>query len=192
MATKKRSKGGRATASRAKSTARPRTTTKAKTTPTPKKKAAKAKTVAKAKPVATAKRPPARTGAAKPVAGKAGPKAGAEHPALAALKSKFQRERSGLERRLTETVREIGVLRQHEMRAMHLERQLAERDATIGRLQTQLSELERRPVESTYVEVQQTFVLGAPAHEIEASATDVDEFEDDRIAEDADLVNDDE
>ena len=179
MATKKRSKGSRATASRTKTTARPRTA-KAKAT-----KKAAPRTVAKATKPAAAKRP-----APKPAAAKA---AAVDSPAVVALRSKFQRERTGLERRLTEAVREIGVLRHHELRAMHLERQLAERDATIGRLQLQLSELERRPSEAIYVrEVQQSLALGEPGHDLEASPTDLDEFEDDRLAEDADLVSDDE
>jgi len=187
MATKKHSKGSRAAARRAKTTARPRATAKAtKTVAKAKTKpvAKKTKPVAKAKPVA-AKRP-----AAKPAAVKAPP---VESKEVAALKTKFQRERSGLERRLTEAVREIGVLRHHELRAMQLERQLAERDATIGRLQLQLTELERRPTETIYIrEVQQSLALGEPVNDLAVSQTDLDEFEDDRLADDADLVSDDE
>ena len=180
MATKTRSKGSRATASRTKSAAGSRTTAKVKVTSKPK---AQAKPVAKAKPAATKR-------AAKPAAAKA---SAADSAALNALKNKFQRERAGLERRLTEAVREIGVLRHHELRAMQLERQLAERDATIGRLQLQLGELERRPPEAIYVrEVQGSLALGEATHDLEASPTDLDEFEDDRLAEDADLVSDDE
>lgn len=198
MATKKPSQGGRATANRAKTAARPRATAKAK--PTPKRKAAtragvkaKAKPIAKAKaaaPVKPTKRPaPARAAAPKaPVR-----KAGADHPEIATLKARFQRERNGLEKRLTEAVREIGLLRHHELRAMQLERQVAERDATIVRLQTQLSELERRPAEPVYVrEVQQTLALVTPAHGLDAAAPDIDDFEDDQLADDADLVTDEE
>ena len=190
MATKKRSKGGRATARRAKTTVRPRATTKAKATPKKKVSArvvTKAKPVAKAKPAAVAKRPtPARAASPKRPVAKPVRKAGAESSEVAALKAKFQRERNGLEKRLTEAVREIGLLRHHELRAMQFERQVGERDATIGRLQMQLSELERRPAESVYVrEVQQTLALVTPA-------PDLDDFEDDRLADDADLVTDEE
>jgi hypothetical protein len=192
MATKKPSKGSRATANRAKTTARPRATTKAKATP---KRKVAARAVAKAKPSAKpksapakpSKRPaPARAAAPKRPTAKPARHAGAEHPEIATLKARFQRERHGLEKRLTEAVREIGLLRHHELRAMQLERQVAERDATIVRLQTQLSELERRPVEPIYVrEVQQTLALITPA-------SDLDEFEDDQLADDADLVSGDE
>jgi len=197
MATKKRSKGGRATARRAKTTVRPRATTKAKATPKKKVSArvvTKAKPVAKAKPAAVAKRPtPARAASPKRPVAKPVRKAGAESSEVAALKAKFQRERNGLEKRLTEAVREIGLLRHHELRAMQFERQVGERDATIGRLQMQLSELERRPAESVYVrEVQQTLALVTPAHEIDVAAPDLDDFEDDRLADDADLVTDEE
>ena len=193
MATTKRSKGGRATASRAKTTARPRATG-GKATATPKKKVA-ARPVKKAKPAARAK-----AAAAKPTRATAKPvrNAGAESPELVALKARFQRERNGFEKRLTEAVREIGLLRHHELRAMQLERQLAERDATIGRLQTQVSELERRPAEPVYErEVQQTLALGAPAHQLDGSARDLDEFEDDRLEDegledDGELVTDEE
>lgn len=157
MATKKRSTG------RAKSTIRPRAAGR------------------KAKPVAPPKRPTKTRAAksAKPRRGEkpaAAPKraAAAESKELVALKARFQRERSALEKNLTEAVREIGVLRHHEMRAMQLERQLKERDDLIGRLQQQLEELQRRPLEPTYErEVQQSFALIAPARD------DVDEFQDD-------------
>ena len=191
MATTKRSKRGRATASRVKTATRPRATSR-KTKATPKKKVAarpimKAKPVAKAKPATKAKRPaPARAVPPKRPAGNPVRHAGTEHPEVVALKAKFQRERNGFERRLTEAVREIGLLRHHEIRATHLERQLTERDATIGRLQAQLGELERRPAETVYVrEVQQTLALVAPV-------PDLDEFEDVGLADDGDLVTDDE
>jgi hypothetical protein len=197
MATTKRSKGGRATASRAKTTARSRATG-GKAKATPKKKIA-ARPVKKAKPAARAKaatvKRPARARAVSPTRAPAKPvrNAGAESPELVALKARFQRERNGFEKRLTEAVREIGLLRHHELRAMQLERQLAERDATIGRLQTQVSELERRPAEPVYErEVQQTLALGAPAHQLDGSARDLDELEDDRLGDDGDLVTDEE
>lgn len=209
MATTKRSKGGRATPSRAKTTARAAKSTK----PTPKKKTvAKARPVEKSKPVAKAKSADKTkvvtkaksVSKAKPVRG------AADNPEVVSLKAKFNRERNGLEKRLTEAVREIGLLRHHELRAMQLERQVAEREATIERLQAQLADLERRPAEPVYVhEVQQSLALGAPAHhhgtvsavahadldgasaDLDHSAVDLDEFEDERIADDADLVGDD-
>jgi hypothetical protein len=159
MATKKRSTG------RAKSTTRPRAAGR------------------NAKPVAKPKRTTKTLAAksAKPARGDkpkqaAAPKraAAAESRELVALKARFQRERSALEKNLTEAVREIGILRHHEMRAMQLERQLKERDDLIGRLQQQLEELQRRPLEPIYErEVQQSFALVAPARD------DLDEFQDD-------------
>jgi hypothetical protein len=146
-----------------------------------------ARTKANANAAATAKQKSARA-------------TGGESRETAALKAKFQRERSAFERRLTEAVREIGILRHHELRAMQLERQLADRDATIVRLQAQLGELERRPSEPVYVhEVQQSLALGAPVHHLHAGhssgfdhpPTDLDEFEEDRLEDDADLVSDD-
>ena len=54
---------------------------------------------------------------------------------------------------------------------MQLERQLKERDDLIGRLQQQLEELQRRPVEPIYErEVQQSFAL------VTSGGDDVDEF----------------
>ena len=174
MATKKRSKGSRAAASRAKTTTRPRAAGR------------------KAKPVAPPKRGTAtraaKSGSAKaPRAGKAAaPKraAGAESKEFVALKARFQRERSALERNLTEAVREIGVLRHHEMRAMQLERQLKERDDLIGRLQQQLEEMQRRSIEPIYErEVQQSFTLVVPTRE------DMDEFLAGASEEEAQLVD---
>lgn len=230
MAPTKRSKGGRAAARRAKTTASARA--KGKGTPTKKapvraatkaQPAAKSQSAVKTKPAAAKRSVPTRNtkpAAAKPAATKAvgakpvaakpvGAKPGAAKPGaakpgaakpsalnaeLTTLKNKFQRERSALEKRLTEAVREIGMLRHHELRVMQLERQLAERDAVIGRLQSQLGELERRPTEPVYVrEVQQSLALGAPALAIAESATDLDEFDDDRVADDdGDVVTDDE
>lgn len=164
MATKKRSKGGRAAASRAKTSAGARAASrKAK----PKKIAVKAKSAAKPKSAM-----PARAAkASKPA--KPSRTVAADNKELVALKNRFQRERSALEKNLTEAVREIGILRHHEMRVMQLERQLKERDDLIGRLQQQLEELQRRPAEPIYErEVQQSFALVVPPQD------DVDEFED--------------
>jgi hypothetical protein len=183
MATKKRSKGAGTAASRAKSVARSRAAGgKAKpaakrtgaTTARGAAKPAKAGKPAAAKRATTAAAKPSRA-VAKPSRGAAKPSraVSADNKELAALKSRFQRERSGLEKRLTEAVREIGMLRHHEMRAMQFERQLKERDDLIGRLQHQLEELQRRPAEPIYErEVQQSFSLVVPARD------DVDEFED--------------
>lgn len=215
MATTKRSKGGRATPSRAKTTARAAKSAK----PTPKKKTvakakpgAKARLVGKPKPVAKAKSADKTNVVvkAKSVSKTKPARGGADGPEVVSLKAKFNRERNGLEKRLTEAVREIGLLRHHELRAMQLERQVAEREATIERLQAQLADLERRPAEPVYVhEVQQSLALGAPAHQhggmsavthadldgasadLDHSAVDLDEFEDERLADDADLVSDD-
>ncbi len=113
----------------------------------------------------------------------------ADNPEVSALKAKFQRERNALEKRLSEAALEIGILRHHELRAMQLERRLGERDAVISRLQTQLGELERRPAETVYVhEVQQTLALGGSAHALEAAESDLDEFEDERLPDDGDLI----
>ena len=186
MATTKRSTKSRASARRATSTARSRVVKQATA---PKKKAAgtKTKPIAKAKRTVAAK--PARPAAPKQTA----KKPAAESPAFVALKAKAQRERNALEKRLTEAVREIGMLRHHELRAMQLERQLAERDATIQRLQTQLAELERRPAEPIYVrEVQQSLALGSPAREADSAVSDLDEFEDDRLQDDPDFIGDEE
>lgn len=189
MATTKRSTKGRATASRAKSTA-PKTRVVKKAT-TAKKPVANAKAVVKAKPIAA--KPIAKTKPARVAAPKQAAKKPADTPEIVALKAKASRERNALERRLTDAVREIGILRHHELRAMQFERQLAERDVTIGRLQTQLAELERRPAEPIYVrEIQQTLALVDPVNETTIEAADLDEFEDDRSAEDADLANDEE
>lgn len=209
MATTKRSKGGRV-----KSTARGRVAKSAKATPnakpTPKKRTTAVRPVAKAQSATKAAKTKTKT-TAKPTRAAAKPtRAAVEHAEVAALKSKFQRERNGLEKRLTEAVREIGLLRHHELRAIHFERQVAERDATIERLQTQLSDLERRPANPVYVhEVQQSLALSAPSHQHDAvgspaevdldgasadldqSAVDLDEFEDDRLSDDGDLVSDD-
>jgi hypothetical protein len=211
MATTKRSKSGRA-----KAAARSRAAKSAK--PAPKKKTSAARPVAKAKSATKAKLATKAKSTAKPTRAATKPtrvaakpvRAASENLELAALKSKFSRERNGLEKRLTEAVREIGILRMHELRAMQFERQVAERDATIERLQTQLGELQRRPAEPVYVhEVQQSLALGASSPllgevrsaaqldldggsaDLDHSAVDLDEFEDDRLPDDGDLVSDD-
>jgi hypothetical protein len=79
----------------------------------------------------------------------------------------------------------------------------------IERLQAQLGELQRRPAEPMYVhEVQQSLALGAPSpHHGEVrsapqldldggsadldQSVDLDEFEDDRLPEDGDLISED-
>jgi len=190
MATTKRNTKGRTVATRVKASARgaksakptaSKKATKAAARPTAKTKLARKTS---AKPSAGAKRsaPPKRAAVTKPVG---------DSREVVALKAKFQRERNALQKSLTEAVREIGLLRHHELRATHFERQVAERDATIARLQAQLADLERRPAEPVHVrEVQQTLALGVVATSEEA--TDLDEFEDDRLPEEADVIADDE
>ncbi len=211
MATTKRSKGGRAAVTRGKATARGRAgkhTTAKRSAPRPAVKggtssakartAAKSKAVAKprivTKPKAAAPRrsKPVRSAPPKRPTAKPAASAVVDNAEIVALKHKFQRERGGLERRLTDAVREIGLLRHHELRAMQLERQLAEREATIARLQTQLADLERRPAETVYVhEVQQTLALGITSTEHEAEAPNLDEFEEERLVDDGDLTTED-
>ena len=109
MATKKSGKSGRATASRAKTTARSRTTK-----PAPKKKTA----ARAAKPRKAVTKPgTAKRAIAKPT--RAATKAAVESAEVTALKARFQRERNTLEKHLTEAAREIGLLRHHELRAGH-------------------------------------------------------------------------
>jgi hypothetical protein len=197
MATTKRSKRGRAVATRAKASARSaksakvtKTSTK-KLTKTSAKKSPKgaARSAGKAKPIGKAVAKPTLGGAKRAVT-----KSVADSAEVVAIKAKFQRERNGLQKNLTEAVREIGLLRHHELRVTQLERQLVERDAIIGRLQTQLAELQRRPAEPVYVhEVQQTLALViASPQDAEAEATALEEFEDDRLPEEHDVVSDDE
>jgi hypothetical protein len=183
MATTKRSTKGRPVATRTKAGARAAKSAK-RAKPTARKTSTKAspRPAAKAKPTRKTSAPPKRPVVTKPAG---------DGPEVVALKAKFQRERNALQKNLTEAVREIGLLRHHELRATHLERQLAERDATIARLQSQLADLERRPAEPVYVhEVQQTLALGV-ASAVE-DATDLDEFEDDRLPDETAVVADDE
>ena len=165
MATKKSRPRGGATAKRAKSTTR---AAARKSKPTPKQKTGTR--------TANVTKAPKRS-----------VKAAGENKEVAALKTRFQRERNALEKRLTEAMREIGLLRHHEIRAAHLERQLKEREDLILRLQGQLAEVDRRPVEPVYErEVQQSFALATPAQ-------DLDEFEDDQpLGEDGSLAEEDE
>ena len=175
MATKNRSKSGRAAVGRkTKPAAKPKRAPKAATS-TKAAKASAAKRTTAAKPTRAAAKPTRAAASSTRTAAVASKE-------LAALKSRFQRERAALEKNLTEAVREIGVLRHHEMRAMQLERQVKERDELIGRLQQQLEELQRRSVEPTYErEVQQSFALVTPAHD------DVDEFEEPQLVDEAQL-----
>ncbi len=179
MPTKKAPRSGRASVKRA-----VRGTRKAKT--------AVKKKPARVAPKAATKRPTRASGAratSKPAraTSKATRPQARENAAVSALKARFQRERNGLEKNLTDAVREIGLLRHHELRVTQLERQLQERDETITRLQSRLAELERRPVEPVYEdEVQHSFALPA-------SAPELDEFEDDNpLAEDSSLAEEDE
>lgn len=194
MATTKGKTKGRAATTRAKATARGRATTSTtskKTAARPAKNAKaaaqpKAKPKVTAKPVAKAKPAAAKRPAAKPAP------AAVENAEVTTLKNKFQRERNGLEKRLTEAVREIGLLRHHELRAMQLERQVAERDATIERLQAQLVELQRRPAEPVYVhEVQQSLALGVVSRDEDVETEALDEFEEEQLVDDGDLLSDD-
>ncbi len=100
---------------------------------------------------------------------------------LTALKAKFQREKSALEKRLTDTVREIGQLRHHEARAAQFERQLKERDETIAQLRVQLNDLRNRELATPDdEEIQPSLALGS------RPAPDLDEFDEDVGAEDDD------
>ena len=99
---------------------------------------------------------------------------GAASREVAALKARLEREKSGFEKRLTDTVREIAQLRHHEARAAQLERQLKERDELIAHLRTQLNDLRNREIVSPDDdEVQPSLALGSRA------PRDLDEFEED-------------
>ena len=115
---------------------------------------------------------------AKPRAAK--PAAGRE---LAALKARFVREKSALEKRLTDTVREIGQLRHHEARAAQLERQLKERDDTIAQLRSQLSGMRQRDLAAADDDVQPSLALGSRRRD------DLDDFEEELdVEEDDELI----
>lgn len=129
---------------------------------------------AKARNAASARKP------ARP-AGKASATGGTSGAEVTKLKARFEREKSGLERRLTETVREIGQLRHHEARVGQLERQLKERDDTIAQLRGQLNELRNRPsAPLDDPEVQPSLALG------ERAPRDLDDFDDDISLDDED------
>ncbi len=163
MATKTRAKGARAAGRRSKPAARKQAVKRGKA-PARAAGRAKAGTAAKTRSTARARKPPARAGAQRKRAARAAAPPAAASAAsreLAALKVRFQREKAAFEKRLTESVREIGQLRHHEARAAQLERQLKERDETIGQLRSQLSELRTRelaPPEDE--EVQPSLALG--------------------------------
>ncbi len=119
-----------------------------------------------------------RAGAARASAPKRPASGGAE---VAKLKARFEREKSGLEKRLTESVREIGQLRHHEARVGQLERQLKERDETISKLRAELSELRSRPpLPADDPEVQPSLALG------ERAPRDLDDFDDEMPIDDDD------
>jgi len=100
---------------------------------------------------------------------------------VAQLKARFAREKTQLEKRLTDTVREIGQLRHHEARVAQLERQLKERDETIGQLRSQLSELRNRPLTPIDdEEIQPSLALGSRV------PRDLDEFDEDAAPDDDD------
>ncbi len=101
--------------------------------------------------------------------------AGATSRELATLK----REKSALEKRLTDTVREIGQLRHHETRAAQLERQLKERDETIAQLRAQVGSLRNRGLAEND-EAQPSLALGS------RSVDDIDEFGDEEVQDDDD------
>jgi len=133
----------------------------------------------KSRAAASSARKPAR-----PVAKSSAARAGG-NAEVAKLKARFEREKSGLEKRLTETVREIGQLRHHEARVGQLERQLKERDETITKLRGQLSELRSRPTAAAVddPELQPSLALG------ERAPRDLDDFDDEiPIDDDDELV----
>ena len=159
MPTKKRGKGSRSTARQRAS--RP---------------AAAARRSKRSAPAMRKKTAPRARTKASASAGSKGPAAGAAGRELATLK----REKSALEKRLTDTVREIGQLRHHEARAAQLERQLKERDETIAQLRTQLGSLRSRELAPEDDEAQPSLALGS------RSVDDIDEFADDEVQDDDD------
>ena len=164
MATKKRAKPVRAS----------RRTKPAARKSGAKKSAARARSAGGARRAGAKKAGAART-ASKPAAAS---KAGGN---VAQLKARFAREKTQLEKRLTDTVREIGQLRHHEARVAQLERQLKERDETIGQLRSQLSELRNRPLAPIDdEEIQPSLALGSRV------PRDLDEFDEDAAPDDDD------
>ena len=161
MAVKTRARGARTTGRKSKPVARKRASKRGKA---PKQARGRVKAGAAKTRATRVRKPAARAGAQHKTAGRVTARpaaAGAASRELTALKARFQREKAALEKRLTESVREIGQLRHHEARATQLERQLKERDETIGQLRSQLSELRNRelaPPEDE--EVQPSLALG--------------------------------
>jgi predicted RNase H-like nuclease (RuvC/YqgF family) len=183
MATKTRAKRARTTGRRTKPAARKRSAKRGKV---PKHARGRAKAGATNARAARARKPAARASAQCKTAPRAAPRPAAASAAsreLAALKVRFQREKTALEKRLTESVREIGQLRHHEARAVQLERQLKERDETIGQLRSQLSELRNRdlaPPEDE--EVQPSLALGErEPHDLDFDEEVDPEDEDDEL-----------
>jgi hypothetical protein len=177
MPTKKRGKGTRS----AVRTKKARSTTAGGRRMKPRAAAARA-TSAKSRANAPSRRTAARGRTAAAGGGKGPGRGTASSTAgLAALKSRFQKEKSALEKRLTDSVREIGQLRHHEARVAQLERQLKERDETIGQLRAQVSELRNRDLEPPDdEEVQPSLALGS------RSSRDLDDLEEDLGPEDDD------
>jgi predicted RNase H-like nuclease (RuvC/YqgF family) len=145
-------------------------------------------TVRRSRPAATARRskrsaPATRKKTAPRARAKGASNAGAKRPAAGAASRELvtlKREKSALEKRLTDTVREIGQLRHHEARAAQLERQLKERDETIAQLRTQLGNLRSRELAPEEDEAQPSLALGS------RSVDDLDEFADDEVQDDDD------
>jgi len=155
----------------------------------PSKKSRKTAAAAKSRKPA-ARRAPARVASRKKPAPRAAKSPAAAKPAAAsaasrevvALKAKLEREKTGFEKRLTETMREIATLRHHEARAAQLERQLKERDELIIQLRTQLNDLRNREVVTPDdEELQPSLALGS-------RGSDYDEFDDDVGPEDDELI----
>jgi len=84
---------------------------------------------------------------------------------IALLKTRLQRQKITLERRLTEAVREIGQLRYHEARTEQLERQLQERDQIIEQLRSEVGTLRARSHERAHEpdEAQRSLSFGSRA-----------------------------
>ena len=155
----------------------------------PSKKSRKTAAAAKSRKPA-ARRAPARVASRKKPAPRAAKSPAAAKPAAAsaasrevvALRAKLEREKTGFEKRLTETMREIATLRHHEARAAQLERQLKERDELIIQLRTQLNDLRNREVVTPDdEELQPSLALGS-------RGSDYDEFDDDVGPEDDELI----
>lgn len=184
MATKKRSKGARPAGRRGKRPVRGQAVKRGKARSSSGRRTKKT-AVARKKSVARVRKIGASKGAkrAKTRQTKASTAArGGTGRELATLK----REKSQLEKRLTDMVREIGQLRYHETRASQLERQVAERDQTIGTLRSEIAELRNRRADPHRddAEVQHPLALGSgPTHEFDEfdEESNLDDDEDDLI-----------